>query len=78
MGVNHGRFDILVSQKGLDFTDVDAVHEEMGGETVAQCVNGRLLRNARFPGGGSHSLLDGRFIQVMTPDDSASGIHGQL
>ena len=34
MGVNHGRFDILVSQKGLDFTDVDAVHEEMSGETV--------------------------------------------
>jgi hypothetical protein len=34
MGVNQGRFDILVSQKGPDFTDVDAVHEEMGGETV--------------------------------------------
>ena len=34
MGVNHGRFDILVSQKGLDFTDVDAVHEEMSGEAV--------------------------------------------
>jgi hypothetical protein len=48
MGVNHGRFDILVSRKGLDFTDVNAVHEEMRGETVTQCVNGRLLRNARL------------------------------
>jgi len=34
MGVNHGRFDILVAQKGLDFTDVDAVHEGMRRETV--------------------------------------------
>ena len=53
MGVNHGRLDILVSQKGLDFTDVDAVHEEMSGETVTQCVNGHLLRNARLPCGCS-------------------------
>jgi len=49
MGVNHGRFNILVSQKCLYFTDVYAVHEEMRGETVTQCVNGRLLRNTRFP-----------------------------
>ena len=34
MGIDHGRFDILVSQKGLDFPEVDAVHEEMGGETM--------------------------------------------
>ena len=78
MGVDHGCFDILVSQKGLDFTDVDAIHEEMSGETVTQCVNGRLLRNASLSCGCSHSLLDGRFIHVMTPDYSASGIHGQL
>jgi hypothetical protein len=78
MGIDHGRFDILVSQKGLNFTDVDAVHEEMGGETVPQCVDGHLLRNARLPCGCSHSLLDGCFIHVMTPDYSASGIHGQL
>jgi len=78
MGVNHGRFDILVSQKGLDFTNVNAVREQMRGETVTQGVNGRLLRNARLPCGCSHSLLDGRFIHVMTPDYSASGIHGQL
>jgi hypothetical protein len=32
MGIDHGRFDILVSQQGLDFTDVNAVHEEMRGE----------------------------------------------
>ena len=77
MGVDHGRFHILVSQKGLDFSDVDSVHEEMGGETVAQCVNGHLLRNASLPCGCSHSLLDRRFIYVMTPDCSASGIDGQ-
>jgi hypothetical protein len=65
MGIDHGRFDILVSHKGLDFTDVDALHEEMCGETAMQCVNGRLLRNARFPRGCSNSLLDGRFIDVM-------------
>ena len=64
MGVNHGRFDILVSQKGLDFTDVNAVREEMSGETVAQCVNGHLLRNTRLPCGCSHSLLFRRFENV--------------
>ena len=44
MGVNHGRLDILVSQKGLDFTDVDAVHEEMGGKAVAQCMDRGMLQ----------------------------------
>src|SRR3989339_404250 len=78
MGVDHGRFHIFMPQKLLNFPDVDAVHEEMGGETVTQCVNRRLLRNARLPCGCSHSLLDGRFIHMMTPGYSAPGIHGQL
>jgi len=76
MGIDHGRCDILVSQEGLDFADVDALHEEMSSETVTQCVNGCLLRYARFPCGCSDGLLDGRFIDVMAPDYSTSGIDG--
>ena len=35
MGVNHGRLDILVPEKALNLSDIDAVHQEMRRKAVA-------------------------------------------
>ena len=48
MGIDHGGLDILMTQKLLHFSDVDPVHEEMGGKTVAQGMDGGMLDDPRL------------------------------
>ena len=45
MGVAFGGADTGVAQKGLDVTDVGAAFKKMGGERMAQTVNGNVLVN---------------------------------
>ena len=78
MGVDHGRFHVFMPQKLLNSPDVDAVYEEMGGETVPQGVNRCMLRNGGLPDGGSNGVLDGFFTQVVPSDLPASGIYREL
>ena len=61
MGVDHGRFDILVSQKGLDFTDVDAVHQEMRRKAVPEGMNRCMFSNT----GLLHSFPDSELDRLV-------------
>jgi hypothetical protein len=36
VGIIHDHFDVQVSRRVPDLADVDAVHEQMGGETLTQ------------------------------------------
>ena len=46
MGVDHGRPEIGVTEQLLDGADVDAVLEQVGGESVSEGVAGSAPMNA--------------------------------
>lgn len=46
MGVDLSGADVGVAEHGLDGADVGAVHEEIGGKTVAEGVGGDMLGDA--------------------------------
>ena len=50
VGVNLGGRDVGVAEHGLDRAEIGAVHEEVGGEAVAESVGGDMFRNAGFAG----------------------------
>ncbi len=55
VGVDHGGFDVFVSEEFLDGADVVAILKEMGGEAVAEGVRG----NAFVYFGGMDGLFYG-------------------
>ncbi len=48
VGVDLGSADVGMAEHGLDGAEVSAVHEEVGGEAVAESVRGDMLRDAGF------------------------------
>lgn len=46
VGVDLGSADVGMAEHGLDGAEVSAVHEEVGGEAVAESVRGDVFRDA--------------------------------
>ncbi len=46
MGVNLGSGDVGMAEHSLDRSQIGAIHEEVGGETMAQGVGRNMLRDA--------------------------------
>jgi hypothetical protein len=67
VGVDHGRLHALVAEELLDGADVVAVHQEVGGEGMAEGVAGRRLDEAGGPDGVVECLLDAPVVEVMPP-----------
>jgi len=65
VGVNHGRFDILVAEKLLDRSDVIATLEQVNGEEMAEGVASGPLGQSRLQDRLPHGFLNERFIRVM-------------
>jgi hypothetical protein len=58
VGVNHGGFDIFVTEEFLNGTDVVAVLEQVGGEGVAEGVATAMFRDFGTADGISNGFLD--------------------
>jgi len=78
MGVNHRRLYALMAEKLLNFPDIDPLHQKVGGEAVAQGMDGRVFDNTRLFYSGPYGLLDTRVADVVTPDLAAPGINRQI
>ena len=48
--IARGRIQFLVTQEQLDLSDIGAVIEQMGGETVAQCMHRHVFPDPRCVG----------------------------
>lgn len=59
VGVDLGGGDVGVAEHGLDGADVGAVHEEVGGEAVAEGVGGDVFGDASEFGVFLDDALDG-------------------
>ncbi len=75
MGVDHGRLNVLMSEKALHLSYVDPAHKELRGETVSEGVH----RGGFHDPGLSHGILDSflnyRVADMMPPDNAASRVY---
>ena len=78
MGVDHGRFDVLVSQQLLHRADIVAVFQQVGGEGVAQGVAGAVFDYARGVNRPADRALDGVFENVVPTGYPGSRIDGEV
>lgn len=65
MGIDRGGFHTLMSEKLLYLPDVDPVHEEMGGKTVAERMHRGVFHDAGFYQGVFQCGLYGPIADVM-------------
>ena len=68
MGVDHGGFDVLVTEKFLDGADIVSALEEVGGEGVAEGVGGDSLVHFCDAGGFADFFLEGGFVDVVAAE----------
>jgi hypothetical protein len=66
VGVDHRRLHALVAEELLDGPDVVAVHQEVGGEGVAEGMAGRRLDEAGGPERVVEGLLAAPVVEVIT------------
>lgn len=72
MGVDHGRADVLVSEKLLDGTNVVPRLKQMRGEGVSKGVATYVLYQPGLPDCFLYSSLKNCLVQVMSPFLSSS------
>ena len=77
MGVDHGGFDVFVSEEFLDGADVVAVLEEVGGEGVAEGVGCDMLLDAGGFGSGANGFLEEGFVDVVAHGFFGGGVNGE-
>ena len=68
MRVDHRGLDILVAEQFLNGPDIVSVLQQMRGKGMAKRMAACLLRNAGVAYGRLHDALDGRFMEMVTPD----------
>lgn len=75
MGVNLSGANVGVAEHGLDRADVGTVHEEIGGEAVAESMRGDMFGDA----GRAGVFFDNTFNRAGSePAKVARGINGAL
>lgn len=65
MGVDHGGFDVFVSEEFLHGADVVVGLQEVGGEGVPKGVATDGLGDSGEPGGGANGFLQAAFVGVV-------------
>ncbi len=73
VGVDHGCLQVGMSQEFLDGANIFAGLEEVSREAVPKGVARDLFGDSATPSGGGDGGLDGRFMDVMTPELAAVG-----
>ena len=70
VGVDHGGFDVFVSEKFLDGANIVAVLEEVGSKGVAEgvCSDGFLY--FRELGGAVNCFLQNAFVEMMAANNA--------
>ena len=75
MGVDHRRFDILVSKQLLDGSNVLTVLEQVGGEGVAEGVRGDTFLDIRKLSGLPDGALQCVSTHVVATENAGSGVN---
>ena len=65
-------------QKCLNSTDVGTPLEEVGCETVTECMSANAFVNISLTGGSSNGLVDGAGVKIMTSFFSLRGSRERL
>ena len=65
VGVDHGGFDILMSEQFLDGANVVSTLQEVRSKRVTECMRGHMLVNLCMMSGFADSFLDDSFMNVM-------------
>jgi hypothetical protein len=76
VGVDHGRFDILVAQELLHCSDITVGFQEVGRKTMAQGVGADRFDDADQAGCLFDRLLQAALVQVMAACDAGTGVLG--
>ena len=76
VGVDHGRFDILVAQKLLYCSDIVVGFQEVGRRTMTQGVGADGLDDPRQAGSLFDRFLQAALVQVMAACDAGTRILG--
>jgi len=77
MGVDHGGFDVFVSEEFLNGANVVAVLEEVGGEGVTEGVRGDGFLDAGFLGGSTDGFLEQAGVEVVAHGLFGFGVYGE-
>ena len=75
MGIDFRRSDALVPEQLLDYSEVGAVLQKMGGKTVAQCVRRYLFLDTGFPCQGLGDMENHRAGQLSAVMVQKGDIH---
>lgn len=65
MRIYHSSFNIFMSEKALDFPDIDAILKQMCCKAVAQCMNSRAFYYTRLPQRIPYCKLNGLIASVL-------------
>ena len=65
MGVDHGGFDIFVTEEFLDGADVVAALQEVSGEGVAEGVTADAFGEVGGSGGLFEYFLESAFVEMI-------------
>jgi hypothetical protein len=74
MRVYHGCSNVFVTEEFLYRPDIVTILKKMGGKRVAQGMAAAGLVDAGCPNGLFDGVLEHAFIEMMSPDDSGTGI----
>ena len=74
VGIDHGGFDVFVSEQFLDGADIVSVLEEVSGKGVAEGVRGDGFIDLCFLGGFTYGTLENALIQMVAADIPCLGV----
>jgi hypothetical protein len=75
VGVDHGGFDIFMSQEFLHRSDIVPILEQVGGEGMAKGMGGDRFIDFRSAGRSFDRSLKVRFVQMVTLFDPAHRVY---
>src|SRR4030042_72020 len=78
MGIDHSSLDALMPEQLLDLPEVDALHQKVGGEAVAEGMDGSVLHNAGLFNCFPYGTLDALVADMVASDLAAPRVHRQI
>lgn len=75
MGIDHGGFDILVTQQFLDGANVVSTLQQVCRKRVTECMRGHMFVNLCMMCGGADGFLDDSFVNVMPAVNPCTFVH---
>ncbi len=78
MGIDHSSLDALMPEQLLDLPEVDTLHQKVGGEAVAEGMDGSVLHNASLFNCFPYRDLDALVADMVASDLAAPRVHRQI